>query len=450
MNEQEKKLNSASAAARLDALRELLDGGAGASLPPAGREVNNHVHTTYSFSPYSPTAAAWHARKAGLSVVGSVDHDSAGAAGEMRTAAAMLGMGSTTGVEVRVDFSGTPFGDRPLNNPDGGGIAYIVVHAVPAGARGRFASFLEPVRAARSERSRRMTESLSTMLTNLGCAPLDYSADVLSLSQFHDGGEVTERHMLYAAATRVVEASGIGEPLVQWLEDKLKIEVPGSSRGQLGDPDNPYLLYDLLGVLKRELLPAVYERPGNVECVPVADVVALAHETGAIPAYSYLGDIESSVTGDKRPAQFEDAYLDDLIPWVRKAGFAAITYMPPRNTRAQLERLAGLCREQELIEISGVDINSPRQTFNCPEVLEPEYEHLIDSAWALTVHERVADFDPDAGLLARSGPVSRLSPRLRLRAFAKVAAGMDPHEEPDGAAPAKAVYEQCTREYKEA
>ncbi|MFW6388204.1 MAG: hypothetical protein ACOC0B_02910, partial [bacterium] len=105
MNEQEKKLNSASASARLAALREMLDGelgtperGAGAgqgagraasgadesgaghgagraasgadesdarragdnvpdasaALPPLSREVNNHVHTTYSFSPYSP------------------------------------------------------------------------------------------------------------------------------------------------------------------------------------------------------------------------------------------------------------------------------------------------------------------------------------------------------------------------------------------------------------
>ena len=27
------------------------------ALPPTGDDVNNHIHTTYSFSPYSPTAA---------------------------------------------------------------------------------------------------------------------------------------------------------------------------------------------------------------------------------------------------------------------------------------------------------------------------------------------------------------------------------------------------------
>ncbi len=45
-------------------------------------EVNNHVHTTYSFSPYEPSAAAYAAWKAGLGIVGSIDHDSIGAARE--------------------------------------------------------------------------------------------------------------------------------------------------------------------------------------------------------------------------------------------------------------------------------------------------------------------------------------------------------------------------------
>ena len=31
-------------------------------LPPVARDVNNHIHTTYSFSPYSPTAAVYFAR----------------------------------------------------------------------------------------------------------------------------------------------------------------------------------------------------------------------------------------------------------------------------------------------------------------------------------------------------------------------------------------------------
>jgi len=59
---------------RLAAAREL-----GASIAvgeltrDATREVNNHVHTIYSFSPYSPAEAAYRAWEAGLMTVGAMD-----------------------------------------------------------------------------------------------------------------------------------------------------------------------------------------------------------------------------------------------------------------------------------------------------------------------------------------------------------------------------------------
>jgi hypothetical protein len=61
----------------------------GAAVPRPTGEINNHVHTIYSFSPYTPAMAAWRARAAGLSVAGSVDHDSVAAAAEMLEACAV-------------------------------------------------------------------------------------------------------------------------------------------------------------------------------------------------------------------------------------------------------------------------------------------------------------------------------------------------------------------------
>ena len=43
----------------LENLKKLLES---EPLPPVARDVNNHIHTTYSFSPYSPTAAVFFAR----------------------------------------------------------------------------------------------------------------------------------------------------------------------------------------------------------------------------------------------------------------------------------------------------------------------------------------------------------------------------------------------------
>ena len=46
------------------------------------REVNNHVHSTYSFSPYSPTEIIIEAIKAGLQTIGLMDHDTVAGAEE--------------------------------------------------------------------------------------------------------------------------------------------------------------------------------------------------------------------------------------------------------------------------------------------------------------------------------------------------------------------------------
>ena len=71
-------------------------------------ESNNHIHTCYSFSPYTPSGAALGARRAGLRVVGSVDHDSIAAAAEMTEATRILGMGSVTGFECRASIPAAP------------------------------------------------------------------------------------------------------------------------------------------------------------------------------------------------------------------------------------------------------------------------------------------------------------------------------------------------------
>ncbi|HQO46336.1 MAG TPA: PHP domain-containing protein, partial [Rectinema sp.] len=73
---------------RLEALAQLAE----TMGQPAARsgESNNHIHTCYSFSPYTPSGAALAARNAGLDVAGSVDHDSYAAASEMRAACALL------------------------------------------------------------------------------------------------------------------------------------------------------------------------------------------------------------------------------------------------------------------------------------------------------------------------------------------------------------------------
>lgn len=403
-------LNTDARAERLEAVNRLAREHALQDVP-FGEEVNNHVHTRYSFSPYSPSAVAYHARRAGLRVVGSVDHESIAGAAEMKRAGDLVGMGTTVGCEVRVDFSETAFADRRLNNPDTVGNAYIVIHGVPAGSYEALARRLYPLNEARERRNRTQVERLNAIIAGeLGT--LDYERDVRSRSWAHDGGSVTERHILFALAHRVIDAVDDPGKTALFLSERLGISVPPVAEGRVNDPENVHRPYDLLGIFKSEFVPHFFVQPDAVECPDVTEITAFAREIGAIPAYSYLGDVGESPTGDKKAQQFEDEYVDELFAALRDLGFLAVTYMPPRNTRPQLRRVQRLAEEHDLLEISGVDINSSRQSFHCPEVLEPEFRHLGESTWALVGHEVLAAEDASRGFFGSENGGGSLRERI--------------------------------------
>lgn len=394
-----------------------LAGMAGAS---AMEESNNHIHTCYSFSPYTPSSAAYRARIAGLTVAGSVDHDSLEAAAEMTEACRLLGLGSVTGFEIRV-FLGDSWGDlasRKLNNPDSTGILYMTVQGVPASARDSVRAFLKPIRERRLERTRNMTDAANSVLAAAGAGGIDFNRDVRGISCYDQGGSITERHLLAACSKALIEAFGKGPELVRNLQKALDLHLDAKTQARLADTNNPYLEYDLLGVLKAEFLPSIFIQPSE-ECVTAREAVDFALDIGAIPAYAYLGDVHESPTGDKKTEKFEDDVLPELLAVLKQIGFPAIAYMPPRNSRAQLARVRELCAHYGFMEISGVDINQPRQSFNCPELRLPEFSHLNTTTWALVAHEALASIEPSAGIFSTMNRYSSLQLDERLAIYAR-------------------------------
>jgi hypothetical protein len=396
-------------------------------MPPARRpvEVNNHVHTTFSFSPYTPTQAVERAVAAWLAAVGIMDHDSIAGAGEMHRVGRSLGIATTAGVELRVSAADTAFAGRTINNPDSPGIMYMMLHGIPARRIGEVAAFLKPIQASRERRTARMAEALNRLLPDLGLPALDFGRDVRAISRADAGGTITERHLLFAFAGRILEAAGRGPNLPAWLGERVGIALPARLAGLLADPMNPYLAYDLLGVLKSSFLDRIFIQPDDAECVPVAVAVAFGVSVGAIPCYGYLGDVGESPTGDKKAERFEDAWLDELVAEVKRLGFRAVAYMPPRNTPAQLARVRRLCAAHGLMEISGVDINSPRQSFNCPEVLRPEFVHLVDATWALIAHEKLQAVGDRYGLFHPDNPLAEQPLAERIAAYAAIGRRID-------------------------
>lgn len=383
MQELIKNLNSKKVEIRLNALKEIVS----LEDKPTSRDndANNHIHTIYSFSPYSPTKAAYMAYRAGLTSAGIMDHDSLSGAKEFKKACEVLGLGSTCGVEVRVKFDR---GFGKINHPDQDNCLYMASHGIPLKNIDEFNNFLSTFRKKRNERNAKMCKLITEKFSKFGIS-LDFEKDVYPLSEAKDGGSITERHLLYALAVKLAERFGRTDSLISFLEKDLDLAVSDKIKAFLLDDANPNFLYDLLGVLKADT--KFFYIDADEEMPTAEEYVKKAKSLGAIPAYAYLGDVGNSVTGDKKAQKFEDDYLEDLIIEIKKVGFEAVAYMPTRNTPEQLKRLQQLCRKYDLFEISGEDINSPRQKFQCEALAKPEYAHLIESTWALIGHEFIVN-----------------------------------------------------------
>ncbi len=407
------KLNAESVDERVLALREIIM----IEDNPLKREndANNHIHTIYSFSPYSPTKAAYMAYRAGLTSAGIMDHDSISGAKEFKKACETLGLGSTCGVEVRVKFDR---GFGRINHPDQENCLYMAAHGIPLKHIDEFNAYLSRYREKRNQRNESMCKLITEKFSRFGIE-LNFELDVYPLSQAKDGGSITERHLLYALALKLANRFGRTLELISFLEKDLQLAVSDKIKGFLLDENNPNFLYDLLGVLKADT--KFFYIDADEEMPKAEEFINKAKEFGAIPAYAYLGDVGVSVTGDKKAQKFEDDYLEELIVEIKKAGFEAVAYMPTRNTPEQLKRLQELCRKYELFEISGEDINSPRQKFQCDALAKPEYSHLIESTWALIGHEYIVQQKGvEEGMFSEKNKKETPELSKRIKKFAKI------------------------------
>ena len=375
------KLNAPTKEERLANLKEILKTTTFPEMVP--QYINNHIHTTYSFSPYSPTASVYAARMEGLCTAGIIDHDSISGAKEFIEAAKIIDMPVTIGMEARVSMEGTRIEGKRTNNPDQVSVSYMTIQSVPHDKIDTLTEFFMPYRAARHERNRKMVAKINELLPELA---LDYDKDVLPLSMAHENGGVTERHLMYALAIKLVKSVGKGEAMIEKL-NSLGISLSEKQSAQMKDTEYPFYEYDLLGILKSAFVPKIFIDATD-ECPKLKDMVKLCGDIDAYLCYAYLGDVGDSVTGDKKAQKFEDDYLDELFECLKEEGVKSVTYMPTRNTPAQLERLRKLCDDYKMFQISGEDINSPRQSFVIKAMENPLFKNLIDATWKLIEHEK--------------------------------------------------------------
>ncbi len=386
------RLNADTKEERLDALCEIksrTDKGE-FKAPEKLPYVNNHIHTTYSFSPYSPTKALYMAWQNGLGTAGIMDHDSVSGALEFIEAGKIIGMPVTVGAECRVNMENTALNGLRINNPDQKSVAYSAIHGIPHQHIETFDIFFSKYRKLRNYRNLKMCRKINEIMKPYGIS-IDFKYDVLPISNSFEGGSVTERHILFALAKKLISKYQTPADMLNFLTGNMKLALSDKVKEQIanGDKTPEFYEYDILGALKSDLVEKIYI-PATDECPDVSEYIDICKKTGAISAYAYLGDVGISATGDKKTQKFEDDYLDLLISELKRLEYEAITYMPSRNTKEQLSRLIALCRENGFFQISGEDINSPRQSFICKAMDDPMFSHLTDATYELIEREQKA------------------------------------------------------------
>ena len=286
-------------------------------------------------------------------------------------------------INSKSGLEGTTLAGRTLNNPDQSEIAYMAVHSVMPHKTDFIQAVFAPLREKRNVRNRAMIANINACTALLGVI-IDFEQDVLPRSQYRNGGSVTERHLLWALSGKMLQVLGVSG-LSEALE-RLEITPSALQKSKL-TADHPNLQYDLLGLFKAHLVTRFYI-PATEECMHLRDLVRVSEEAGTILCYPYLGDVGVSVTGDKKQEPFEDGFLDELFAVLYDEAIRGITYMPSRNTAAQIARLRMLCTRYGMIEISGEDINTPGQSFICEKLTDPDFAYLVEATRMLIAREK--------------------------------------------------------------
>jgi len=349
----------------------------------------------------------------GLATAGIMDHDSLSGAGEFIEAAGIVGLPVTVGMECRASMRNTRLDGLRINNPDQKSIAYVALHGVPHQNIDLINHWFGYYRFCRNKRNRKMCENITELMQPYGIT-LDFDRDVYPISKADEGGSITERHILFALTKKITEAYRTPEEVAAFLTGDMQIAVSDKVKKQIlagrGTPD--FYEYDILGALKSNLVEKFYI-PAEAECPDIYELEKICRECGIVLAYAYLGDVGVSITGDKKAQRFEDGYTDLLFAEIERIGFNAVTYMPSRNTEEQLREIMELCDRHKLFQISGEDINSPRQSFLCHAMKADMFAHLSDAAYALIGHEREATKNLDRAMFSPS--VRREMPELHER-----------------------------------
>ena len=357
--------------------------------------VNIQTHTTYSFSPYTPTMAAYMAYKFDLMVAGILDNYTVAGAKEFIKACRILNITYSVGVELRADFKEP---ETPYSN--------VALFGVAERYFKKLTAELAPFCSARRENVFSTVAAVNKKTAPHGIK-IDFDKDVKPL--VHD--VLLSKYVYFALAEKLVSKFGEGERTRDFLIDSLKMELTETEKGLLSDRTNPYYVYDLANIISDNY--TVFHTFKNYPSPET--IVRIAHGVGAICSYEY---VIKRGKGKKTDEELI-AYNERLIAKLKKLKFDAVSFDPSKFSKEVLASFKKLLKDNKLLPFNLTRVEFPRRRFDCA-CADPELKRdMTDAVYAVVGSEICENNRASQGFITEKDLfVEDFSERVRL--FAKI------------------------------
>lgn len=327
---------------RLHALKALKKRGDLTSLNKAGGNIQ--IHTSYSFSPYTPSMAAFMAHKFSLKVAGILDSYSISGAKEFISACKILDLTYSVGLELRGDFSEI---DIPYSN--------IALFGIAEKKFSKLSDYLEKFRKYQVQNVKSTISAVNKKVEACGIT-ISFKDDVLPIIQNKRDKVLLSKYVYFALADKMIAKFGQGEKCCDFLREKLNMEISELEASLLADQTNPFYIYDLANIISDNYI--VFGAEKHYE--KAEKIITLGHSVGAICSFEYA--LHKFTKNLSQTELIE--YNRKLIKNLKAMGFDAVSFDPSKLPEAVLNDFVSQLKNNEMLLVSLSRVEFPRRRFD--------------------------------------------------------------------------------------
>lgn len=372
------------------------------------REVNLNIHTNSSFSPYTPSLAAYMAYKSGVKVACACDYGTDFANEEFIYACNALGISAINGFEVTlVDDSNKEI--------------LASFYALTPECVQEFEPLLLSFREQCVQRAKIVCDKINKKLRKYDMS-LNFEKDVYKYVKGKKGATLTLKHVYMATAIKLEQKFEKGRKLAEFLRTTLCLDILEGEYNLLCDANNPFYRYDLISALRHNF--------GSVEAglkpPSLSDYMVIAKKYGAAVAYEYNAPNNWLKNQTESEQTLRDFELE--IENAKKMGFNVICISAKNLSASMIIEFIKAIEKREMLAVFSEKTEYPRNHFGCVAPSSCR-AYLEKCAYALLGSEISLNINPDDGLFSNKSVKKCPDFKNRINLFAQIGKSKGSYED---------------------